>query len=131
MTTGHFFSEKILILNTDTSVFFRYWYWYYFSIFQIEYWYWYFSILKAYGILVLLFCTSQCSDLYHLVRISISTFFSGSQKPLEDPLYKQKIWCTGWTEINWCEAVCVHLKILFTFQYMAAFSCFIKNYNGS
>ena len=55
------FSRKILILNTDTSVFFRYWYWYCFSIFQIEYWYWYFSILKAYWILVLLFCTGQCS----------------------------------------------------------------------
>ena len=49
----HIFSWKILILNTDTSVFFRYWYC--FSIFQIEYWY--FSILKAYWILVLLFCT--------------------------------------------------------------------------
>ena len=42
------FHDKILILNTDTSVFFRYWYC--FSIFQIEYWYWYFSILKAYWI---------------------------------------------------------------------------------
>ena len=55
------FPEKILILNTDTSVFFRNWYWYCFSILQIEYWYWYFSILKAYWILVLLFCTGQCS----------------------------------------------------------------------
>ena len=45
------FSQKILILNTDTSVFFRYWYWYCFSIFHIEYWNWYFSILKAYWIL--------------------------------------------------------------------------------
>ena len=39
--------------------FFRYWYC--FSIFRIWYWYWYFSILKAYWILVLLFCTGQCS----------------------------------------------------------------------
>ena len=38
-------------LDTDTASVF----------FQIEYWYWYFSILKACWILVLLFCTGQCS----------------------------------------------------------------------
>ena len=46
-------------LTLDTSVFFRFWYC--FSIFQIEYWY--FSISKAYWTLVLLFSTSQCSNL--------------------------------------------------------------------
>ena len=50
---SHFFPERILILNTDTSVFlaYWYWYWYFFSILQIEYWYWYFSIWKSYWIL--------------------------------------------------------------------------------
>ena len=48
---SHFFPERILILNTDTSVFLAYWYWYLFSILQIEYWYWYFSIWKSYWIL--------------------------------------------------------------------------------
>ena len=48
---SRFFPERILILNTDTSVFLAYWYWYLFSILQIEYWYWYFSIWKSYWIL--------------------------------------------------------------------------------
>ena len=46
-----FFPERILILNTETSVFSAYWYWYLSSILQIEYWYWYFSIWKSYWIL--------------------------------------------------------------------------------
>ena len=66
------FSQKILILNTDTSVFFIYWYWYCFSIFHIEYWNWYFSILKAYWILVLLFCTGQCSGVFAIEILGVN-----------------------------------------------------------
>ena len=51
LSNATFFSERILILNTDTSVFSAYWYWYLVSILQIEYWYWYFSIWKSYWIL--------------------------------------------------------------------------------
>ena len=61
--------ERILILNTDTSVFFAYWC--LFSILQIEYWYWYFSIWKSYWILVFSFCTGQVSAIMSTWLISI------------------------------------------------------------
>ena len=62
------FPERILILNTDTSVFLAYWYWYLFSILQIEYWYWYFSIWQSYWILNTSIFILYWSGLWFLIK---------------------------------------------------------------
>ena len=69
-----FSPERILILNTDTSVFSAYWHWYLFSIphLNTDTDTSVFETITGYGILVFSFCTDQVSGLYVCLFLYVS-----------------------------------------------------------
>ena len=74
------FPKRILILNTDTSVFSAYWY--LFSILQIVYWHWYFSIWKSYWILNTSIFILYWSGLWYNDHKKLDCIYNDQLKPV-------------------------------------------------